>query len=283
MKMTDQPRAWQHVLDRPIGGRPAKPRTTGLTMIMDKGLSLAATHALLETAGEGIDLLKLGFGVSALLTLQHLRDKIALAREFQVDVYPGGTLLEIAMMQNRVLEFAEQALELGIRCLEVSDGTVQVSRSYRRRLIRALVDMGFTVYAEVGKKHAADRLSIEALHAQIADDLEAGASKVIIEGRESGRGVMIYDPYGAIDRHVLEQIVAGVPDPDLLMWEAPQTQQMQALMVEFGTDVNLGNIPPAEALTVEALRNGLRSDTLRKHLLASTGGTAVAPMWPAES
>lgn len=123
--------------------------------------------------------------------------------------------------------------------------------------------MGFRVISEVGKKEAGQWLDpLEALE-EIASDLEAGAVKVIVEGRESGRDTGLYDAEGRLRGDELELLTAGLPDPAVLMWEAPLKSQQEALITRFGPNVNLGNIPPEEILALEALRQGLRGDTLR--------------------
>ncbi|HEX6988595.1 MAG TPA: phosphosulfolactate synthase, partial [Bacillota bacterium] len=146
-------RAWDGIVSMPLPGRLSKPRQTGLTMVIDKGLSLAQTRALLEVGADYIDFIKLAFGTTVFFSMEDLRAKVRLARVYGVDVFPGGTLLEIAMLQDRLEAFVRRAAELEFRCLEVSDGTVSVSPRYRERLVRELVRMGFRVFTEVGKKH----------------------------------------------------------------------------------------------------------------------------------
>lgn len=273
-------RAWQHAVDFPVSGREPKPRDRGLTMVIDKGLSLAQTESLLELAAPYVDYLKLAFGTSALYAPELLRRKVELARRHGVEVYPGGTLLEIAVAQDRVRAFVAEAEAAGMRVLEVSDGTVEFDRGLRRRLIRTLTALGFRVISEVGKKHAEDRLSVRDCRERILDDLEAGAFKVIVEGRESGRGVTIYRADGSIDDEWLEALAGAVADPAVLVWEAPLRGQQQDLIRRFGPNVNLGNIPPEEIVALEALRVGLRGDTLRPALLQRPQGLWTAPTWP---
>jgi phosphosulfolactate synthase len=147
--------------------------------------------------------------------------------------------------------------------IEVSDGTVEISPAQRQRAIQLALDAGFQVITEVGKKEGCLPLDPAEALEQIHADLEAGALKVIVEGRESGTGVGIYNTAGKVKADDLEQLVAGLQDPLVLMWEAPLKSQQEALILRFGPNVNLGNIPPGEALALEALRCGLRGDTLR--------------------
>jgi phosphosulfolactate synthase len=122
----------------------------------------------------------------------------------------------------------------------------------------------------VGKKHPADRVPHSHIRQQLLSDLDHGAWKVIVEGRESGKGVVIYRDDGSIDESEMENLAQTVDDPGRLIWEAPLKGQQQDLILRFGTNVNLGNIQPEEALALEALRVGLRGDTLRAAILSST-------------
>lgn len=280
LSLAAEPKSWKGAIDFTLRGRPAKPRDTGLTMVIDKGMGLEETRALLELAADYIDFIKLAFGTSVFMSPDQLQEKIRLIHAYGVEVYPGGTLLEIAMIQNRLGLFVEQAEAMGFKCLEVSDGTVSMSPQYRSRLIRELVRRGFRVISEVGKKHPADRLPNIRLREQILEDLESGVYKVIVEGRESGKGVVIYHKDGSIDQAELEFLVEAVPDPSVLIWEAPLKEQQQDLIVLFGPGVNLGNVYPHEILSLEAMRNGLRGDTLRSVLLSRPDLRMVRPTWP---
>ncbi len=252
---------------KPLAGGVPRPRRRGITVVIDKGLGLGETGDLLETGGEYIDFWKLAFGTPALYRSDILRRKIRLLREAGVEPFPGGTFMEIAFFQGWYREFLEKARELGFTFLEISDGTVSYSLEERRSLIRAAREAGFEVFTEVGKKHPADRVPTTNIKEQIESDLQEGAFRVIVEGRESGKGVVIYRGDGTVDEDELEELVRDVPDLDLLVWEAPLREQQQDLILRFGPNVNLGNIPPHEVLSVEALRRGLRGDTLRASLL----------------
>lgn len=159
--------------------------------------------------------------------------------------------------------------------IEVSDGTIHLSAGERERIIHLARGAGLTVITEVGKKDADSELDPDEALAQIQADLAAGASKVILEGRESGAGAGIYDKARRLKTGPLEQIVAGVADPTLLMWEAPLKPQQEEFIARFGSNVNLGNIAPADVLAVEALRTGLRGDTLRLALARAESETSV--------
>jgi phosphosulfolactate synthase len=254
---------WDTLSGFPLPGHSNKPRQTGYTMLLDKRLGLSETRDLLELACDYIDIIKLTFGTSALYPESVLRDKIKLIRFYGVDVYPGGTLFEIAMWQDKLESYLQRAAELGFTGIEVSDGTIPLSAQERRRAIQSAKAHGFKVVTEVGKK---DGTPIPVLRMQqiIADDLEYGADKVIIEGRESGKAVGIYDQNGNMKEAEMEALVHGLPCPEaVLIWEAPLKSQQVSLIKRFGPNVNLGNIAPEETLALQALRCGLRGDTLR--------------------
>ncbi len=255
--------AWQDLIGDPLADRSVKPRRDGRTMVIDKGLGLGPTGDLLEIASEYIDYWKLPFGTSALYPEDLLRDKIALIRRYGVYVYPGGTFLEIAVMQDRLAPFIERVAELGFDAAEVSDGTVQLSAAKRREAIQRARAAGLVVLTEVGRKDPTERLGAVQIHRTIVEDLAAGAEQIIVEGRESGRGVGIYDSEGEIAEEELLKVMRAAGDIHRLIWEAPLKSQQQELIRRFGTNVSLGNVPPEEILALECLRRGLRADTLR--------------------
>jgi phosphosulfolactate synthase len=256
-------KALEGVITNPLVDRSVKRRETGYTMVIDKGLGLNATRDLMDTASDYIDSLKQTFGTSAFFDERLLREKIEIVKAAGVDVYPGGTLLEIAICQHVVDRYLRRVRELGFTGVEVSDGTIELTSGERHDAIERAVDMGFLVITEVGKKDPNDKITYPKMHEDIRSDLELGAYKVIVEARESGRGVGIFDASGNPDVAKVEAIIAGVDDPDCLIWEAPLKNQHVFLIKRFGNNVNLGNIPPDEVLALEALRNGLRGDTLK--------------------
>jgi phosphosulfolactate synthase len=260
--------AWGGVCPFPVPGRLAKPRENGITMVIDKGVGPSATDDYLELVGGTVDLLKLAFGTTAFYSESILRRKIEVCSRHGVACYPGGTFLEVAVVQSRGRDFLKRAYDLGFRYIEISDGTIQMSMRTRLRMIELAHQMGMRVLTEVGKKHPADRVPRSNIREQIASDLAHGAWKVIVEGRESGKGVVIYRDDGSIDEEELEGL-ATAADPHRLIWEAPLKAQQQDLIMRFGPNVNLGNVEPGDALSVESLRVGLRGDTLRAAILGS--------------
>ncbi|ACA59820.1 phosphosulfolactate synthase [Candidatus Desulforudis audaxviator] len=254
--------SWREMVAFPLTGRSRKPRTRGLTMVLDKGLGLGETKDLLDIAGDHVDLLKLGFGTSALYGDGILQEKINLVRRYGIDIYPGGTFMEVAIAQGRLLPFLRTARQLGFTAVEVSDGTLFLDAEVRREAIILALENGFKVLTEVGKKHGHPNCLDLARQAKL--DIKAGASWVIVEGREFGRDVTVYDGNGRVREELLALFLECVEDQNLIIWEAPLKDQQEELIVRFGPDVNLGNIAPQELLSLEALRVGLRGDTLRR-------------------
>jgi phosphosulfolactate synthase len=262
-------KAWQGALEAPCLGRGKKPRTTGLTMVIDKGLGKHAIQDLLQTAGDYIDIIKLTFGTSAFYDRRFLLDKNRSISSAGVDVMPGGTFFEVALWQKKLDLYLETAHELGFTAVEVSDGTIEVDRRTRREAIGKCLKEGFKVITEVGKKDSAEAPPVELIQELMKEDLAAGAFKVIIEAREAGRGVGIFDKDGKTRQDEIDHILTGGVEPSSLIWEAPLKNQQQDLILRFGLNVNLGNIPPDEVLALEALRQGLRGDTLKRAYLYS--------------
>jgi len=259
-------KAWEGVFHMPEPGRSMKPRTNGLTMVLDKGLGRYAVEDLMATAADYIDFLKLSFGTSAFYDEKVLREKVEIVTGAGVDIYPGGTFLEVTVCQDCYPDYLQRAKELGFTAIEVSDGTMEMSDEVRADCIKRALDAGFKVITEVGKKSPDEKVAVAEMHRLIAHDLELGALLVIVEAREAGKGVGIFDKSGAVDESEVDQIVASVADLDKLMWEAPIKNQQQYLILRFGNNVSLGNVPTTDILALEALRQGLRGDTLKRAL-----------------
>ena len=262
-------KAWENVLPMPVEGRSKKPRQTGYTMVLDKGLGIETTRDLINLAAGYIDNIKLSFGTSAFYEEDLLKEKNRVISDAGIDVMPGGTFLEVAVWKNVYDEYLEKAKELGFTMIEVSDGTIEIDREKRKEIIRKAKEAGFKVISEVGKKDPNEKIALSLMHEEIKDDLEQGAFKVIVEAREAGKGVGIYDKEGKVKEDEVDGIISGVEDVNCLIWEAPIKNQQQYLIMRFGINVNLGNVPPEEILALEALRQGLRGDTLKQAYLRS--------------
>jgi len=260
--------AWEKTIQIPLKGRSSKPRNNGITMVIDKGMGFHHVEDLTATSARYIDIIKLTFGTSAFYEEEFLIKKNAMLHSANIDVMPGGTFFEIAVWQNSLDKYLKRAENLGFSTIEISDGTIDMSLSIREDAIKKSLDAGFKVITEVGKKDPKEALPIALIHRLIRKDLENGASKVIIEAREAGKGVGIFDTNGKIKNSELENIIAGVNDVNDIIWEAPIKNQQQALIIRCGTNVNLGNIPPDEILALEALRQGARGDTLKRAYIA---------------
>ena len=242
------------------------PRNGGLTHVIDKGLGPRAWEDVLETCGEYIDIVKLGWGTA--FVTPNLRRKLDVLREKPVVI--GGTFLEAVIAQDKVDEYKEWLEELGLTHVEVSDGVIDLPRERKLELIADFA-RDFTVLSEVGSKDAAVNYSSDLWVEWIQQELDAGAWKVITEGREGGTAG-IYRPTGDMRTGLVDEIVQDIP-ADSLVFEAP-TKAAQAWFVKhLGPDVNLGNIPPDEVIPLETLRRGLRGDTLKEVLLGDRAGT----------
>ncbi len=225
-------------------------------------MSLAEVTGLLEVAGEVVDVVKLGWGTA--LVSANLKPKLARYAEHGIPVVLGGTLTEIAIRQGRVEGLVAWLRELGLRHVEISDGTIELDPEVKRELIERLAGE-FTVFAEVGSKDVDFIMAPYVWVEQIERDLEAGAWKVIAEARESGTAG-IYRADGEPRTGLIDEIAHSI-DPERLIFDAPQHRQQVWLLKHFGTECNLGNIAPADVLSLETLRLGLRSDTVERFAL----------------
>ena len=195
-----------------------------------------------------------------------LKQKVEMINSWGIRVYPGGTFSEIAISQGKFASFLVKAKELGFSTLEISDGTIHLPSRERSRAIQTAHKMGFLVLAEIGKKNAGGAFQPELMAEQARRDLDDGAYKVILEGRESGKNVTIFTEQGHIKKEKLTKLLMQIPDQNKLIWEAPLKAQQIEFITMFGSDVNLGNIQGTDVIALESLRRGLRSDTFRLSL-----------------
>jgi len=233
----------------------------GQTMIIDKGLGQHGFSDLLETAGAYISCVKIGFGTAPLYPTELLLGKIELAKRHGLLIMPGGTMLETAVSQGLVPDFFETICRLGFNGVEVSDGTIELSRSLRSELIREGLKHGLQVVTEYGKKLSGSTVDVAELQATADADWYAGAELITIEARESGMGVGLFDANGNCEEDALLAVERSFGGISRIMWETPLKQQQALLLRTFGPEVHLGNIPPQDALSLETMRRGLRSDT----------------------
>ncbi|WP_106767592.1 phosphosulfolactate synthase [Paenibacillus faecalis] len=233
----------------------------GVTMVIDKGLGRNAFTDMMETASDYIDYVKFGFGTAPLYKTDMLLHKINLAKQHGIMVMPGGTLLEMAVQQDVIPAFFNTVSNLGFNAIEVSDGTIELSRKKRTELIQEGKQRGFKVFTEYGKKLCGSLIDAVTLAETMEMDLAAGAELITVEARELGMDVGIYDKYGECREEVINDIIKFVPDSRKLIWEAPLKHQQASLLRKFGSNVHLGNIGPADILALETLRRGLRQET----------------------
>ncbi|MDX6699030.1 MAG: phosphosulfolactate synthase [Solirubrobacteraceae bacterium] len=236
--------------------RSAKPREQGITHVLDRGLSVAEVEGMVEVAGDFVDYVKLGWGTA--LATGNLEAKLDRYRAHDIPVVLGGTLTEIAISQSRLEGLVDYVRSLELRHVEVSDGTIELDHDEKLRLIERLAKE-FTVFSEVGSKDDTKIMAPYRWVAQIESELAAGAWKVIAEARETGTAG-IYRADGEVRMGLIDEIAHEV-DPGRLLFEAPRKEQQVWFIERFGPEVNLGNIPPADVLSLETLRLGLRSDT----------------------
>ena len=236
--------------------RPPKPRAVGVTHVLDKGLSIHETHALVDQAGHAVDIVKVGWGIG--YVDPNVRERSSIYTRAGIDVCLGGTLLEVAAARGKIGPFHAWALEIGVTMIEVSNGLGLLSREAKTGLISRL-GRDFLVAAEVGSKDPASLVVAGEWAEEMESDLVAGATWVVAEGRESGT-VGLYQSDGRIRDEVVDALLERIP-LDRVIFEAPNKSQQSWFIQSLGADVNLGNIPSDEVLPLETLRLGLRADT----------------------
>lgn len=240
-----------------LPARAAKPRSRGVTHVLDSGLTPEGTRAFLGQTGHLVDIVKVGWGIG--YVDPELGTRVGICAEHACPVSLGGTLLEIAAIQDRVGELREWALATGITHIEVSNGLRALTASRKHALVRELA-ADFVVLAETGAKEGNYPPTPAEWAQEMTRDLEAGASWVIAEGRESGT-VGLYHPDQEVREDLVSAILGSVPQ-DKVIFEAPSKSQQAWFVRQLGADVNLGNVAPASVLALETLRLGLRADTV---------------------
>ncbi len=240
--------------------RADKPRGNGITMVIDGGMPLVQFADTAASAAEYIDFVKFGWGTA--IVTSTLREKIDILNNAGIGFYFGGTLFEKYVLQGLFDDFRQFCAKHGCRHVEVSNGTIPMSNSEKASYIRKLAD-DFTVVSEVGFKDPArsEQLPPSMWIDYVSEDLEAGASLVTLEARESGKSG-ICRPDGALRFGLIEDVLASGISPESLLFEAPSTSLQAYFITRIGPDVNLGNVPAQGVIGLETLRLGLRADTL---------------------
>ena len=247
------------------GKHEEKPRNSGLTMVLDKGLGLETAESLMKISGEYVDYLKFGWGTSIVHEQDIISKKVAMYQSYDIQPYTGGTLFELAYMNNKLNEFFEEAHNLGFKTIEISDGSINIEHNNKLECIELACDNGFEVLSEVGKKNPIKdkELSIDERVELMKSEKEAGSSKIIVEAREGGKNIGIYDESGNAKEDEIDYIINNF-DNNQILWEAPNKDQQVFFILKCGPNVNLGNISTEDITSLETLRRGLRGDTLGK-------------------
>lgn len=244
-----------------IPQRNRKPRESGITMVMDKGLSVNEAKNFLSVAHPHVDLVKLGFGTS--FVTPNLTEKIEVYKSYNIPIYFGGTLFEAFLIRNQFDDYIKVCKDHGITYMEVSDGSITIPHAEKCGYIEKLTKHG-VVLSEVGSKDAKNIMPPYKWIEQMRAELEAGASYVIAEAREAGN-VGLYRDSGEVRQGLVNEILTQIPG-EKIIWEAPQKAQQLYFIELLGCNVNLGNIAPTEVIPLEAMRIGLRGDTFNLYL-----------------
>lgn len=245
--------------------REEKPRKKGITMVLDKGLGLETAESLMNISGDYVDYLKFGWGTSIVHEQDIIKDKVAMYKSHNITPYTGGTLFELAYMNDKLEEFFQEAHDLGFEAIEVSDGSTTISHDKKLECIESAKKDGFEVLSEVGKKDPGldKELSLDERIDYMQNELESGSSLIIVEAREGGKNIGIYDKSGNAKEDEIDYILDNF-DGSKILWEAPNKDQQVFFILKLGNDVNLGNVSTDDITSLETLRRGLRGDTVGK-------------------
>ncbi|MFD2872550.1 phosphosulfolactate synthase [Mucilaginibacter ximonensis] len=236
--------------------RTQKPRDKGITMVMDKGLSLRQVEDFLEVSGSYTDIVKLGWATS--YVTPNLDQKIKLYQDAGIPVYFGGTLFEAMIIRGQFDDYRRVLDKYKLEHAEVSDGSITIEHAEKCAYISKLSQQ-VTVISEVGSKDVQKIFAPYKWIQLMKAEIEAGSWKVIAEARESGN-VGIYRDSGEVRQGLVDEILTQIPEGTII-WEAPQKAQQVWFIQLIGANVNIGNIAPADVIPLETLRLGIRSDT----------------------
>ena len=244
-----------------LPNRSIKPREKGLTMMMDKGLSLRQAEDFLSSNREHTDIIKLGFGTS--IITPNVADKIKIYQDNEMFVYAGGTLFEAFAIRDQLDDYKKYLNVIDLKMVEISDGSMQMEHEKKCNIIQDFAK-DFKVISEVGSKDANIDISSKNWIKWMQNELDAGSWKVIAEAREGGN-VGIFNGDGGIKSELIDEITKSISS-DKILWEAPKKDQQIYFIKKFGANVNLGNIAPDVVIPLECLRLGLRGDTFHNCL-----------------
>lgn len=234
-------------------------------MVLDKGLGLETAESLMNISGEYVDYLKFGWGTSIVHEQDIIKAKVRMYKDHDITPYTGGTLFELAYMNGKLEEFFTEAHDLGFPAIEISDGSTNINHDDKLDCIKRAKQEGFEVLSEVGKKNPEldKELTLEERIRYMQDELDAGSSLVIVEAREGGKNIGIFDKAGNAKEDEIDVILDKI-NPNKILWEAPNKDQQVFFILKLGNTVNLGNVSSDDITSLETLRQGLRGDTVGK-------------------
>ena len=234
-------------------------------MVLDKGLGLETAESLMNISGEYVDYLKFGWGTSIVHEQDIIKAKVRMYLDHDITPYTGGTLFELAYMQDKLDEFFTEAHNLGFPAIEISHRSTNIKHDDKLDCIRKAKREGFEVLSEVGKKNPEldKELALEERIGYMQDELDAGSSLVIVEAREGGKNIGIFDKAGNAKEDEIDVILDRI-NPKKILWEAPNKDQQVFFILKLGNTVNLGNVSSDDITSLETLRQGLRGDTVGK-------------------
>ena len=234
-------------------------------MVLDKGLGLETAESLMNISGEYVDYLKFGWGTSIVHEQDIIKAKVRMYLDHDITPYTGGTLFELAYMNDKLDEFFKEAHNLGFPAIEISDGSTNINHDDKLDCIKRAKREGFEVLSEVGKKNPEldKELALEERIGYMQDELDAGSSLVIVEAREGGKNIGIFDKAGNAKEDEIDVILDRI-NPKKILWEAPNKDQQVFFILKLGNTVNLGNVSSDDITSLETLRQGLRGDTVGK-------------------
>lgn len=234
-------------------------------MVLDKGLGLETAESLMDISGDYVDYLKFGWGTSIVHEQEIIKSKVEMYKNHDITPYTGGTLFELAYMNEKLDEFFSEAHELGFEAIEISDGSTNIIHNEKCECIEVAKNEGFEVLSEVGKKdpNLDKELTLDERIEYMQEELDAGSSLIIVEAREGGKNIGIFDKAGNAKEDEIDYILDNF-DGSKILWEAPNKDQQVFFILKLGNTVNLGNISSDDITSLETLRRGLRGDTLGK-------------------
>ena len=234
-------------------------------MVLDKGLGLETAESLMNISGDYVDYLKFGWGTSIVHEQEIIKSKVEMYKSHDITPYTGGTLFELAYKADKLEEFFSEAHELGFPTIEISDGSTEIAHEDKLNCIQLAKENGFEVLSEVGKKNPVldEELTLDERIEFMQEELDSGSSLVIVEAREGGKNIGIFDKSGNAKEDEIDYILENF-DGSKILWEAPNKDQQVFFILKLGNTVNLGNISSDDITSLETLRQGLRGDTLGK-------------------